>query len=390
MALDRQGLLRAAPFGRGVEATARTIEALGYVQIDTISVVARAHHHVLATRVPNYRPRHLETLFARGRIFEYWAHAAAILPMRDYRFQLPVMQGFRDGTARWQRCRDQPLMQRVLDHVRAEGPVLARDFEHPDPPRSGWWDWKPAKRALEQLFMQGDLMVSGRQGFEKSYDLTERVLPPATDTRMPALIEQADYLVERTLASHAVASAKSFTHLLPGRALRDAVRDVLWQRIDAGTVTPVEVDGAGTWFAATEALDRRAPAAPPTVRVLSPFDNAVILRHRTQALFDFDYVLECYVPQPKRRFGYFCLPLLYRDVLVGRLDCKAHRRERRFEIKHAFIEKPERVDDGFPAAFAEGVARLAALDDCDEMQLARATAKHWLAPLRTELARRAP
>ena len=185
IALDRQGLLKREPFGRGKRATLKAIEQLGYVQIDTISVVERAHNHVLRARVPNYENHHIDKLQREGRIFEYWFHAAAYLPMRDFRFALPRMHAMRSGEERWLRSRDQKLMREVLATVRETGPLKARDFEDTRRGRGGWWDWKPAKSALEQLFMQGDLMVTGREGFQKIYDLTERVLPADTDMRTP-------------------------------------------------------------------------------------------------------------------------------------------------------------------------------------------------------------
>ena len=169
--MEQQGLLRNAHFGRGKNATLRTIEHLGYVQIDTISVVQRAHHHVLMTRVPNYQPRFLERLQTEGKVFEYWYHAAAYLPMRDYRFALPRMRAMKsrlkEGGAGWVRSRDSQLMTEILDRIRSDGRLRSRDFEDTRDSNAGWWDWKPAKRALEQLFIQGDLMITGRDGFQK-------------------------------------------------------------------------------------------------------------------------------------------------------------------------------------------------------------------------------
>ena len=153
----------------GKRATLNAIEQLGYVQIDTISVVARAHHHILRSRVPNYQPVHLDRLQREGQIFEYWYHAAAYLPMRDYRYALPLMQKMARREDAWVRSYDDALMADVIRHVADAGPTRARDFETPARKgETGWWNWKPAKRALEQLFMQGDLMITGRDGFEKS------------------------------------------------------------------------------------------------------------------------------------------------------------------------------------------------------------------------------
>ncbi len=360
IALERQGLLRAAPFGRGPNATLKALEQLGYVQIDTISVVARAHDHVLRTRVPNYTAEHLDKLQRSGKAFEYWYHAAAYLPMRDYRFALPKMLAMARGEDRWLRSRDKRLMREVRKRVEVEGPTLARDFETPPRDASGWWNWKPTKRALEQLFMQGDLMISGREGFQKVYDLRERVLPADVDTREPSTAEMAAHLLDSTLRSHGFATQKGVTYGRRGAPLRSALKDHLHALLDAGELTTFLLPSGEKAFASPELLERRAPSAPARVRILSPFDSAVIQRQRSLAVFDFDYQIECYVTEEKRRFGYFCLPLLYRDRFVGRADCKAHRKTGRFEVKALHIEDPA-LADGQDAAFTPAlVAALSA------------------------------
>ena len=387
MALAAQGLLKDAPFGRGRGATRRAIEALGYVQIDTISVVARAHDHVLHSRVPNYAPRHLDRLQAAGEIFEYWYHAAAYLPMRDYRFALPRMERMRDFNEPWIRCRDRKLMARVLARVRDEGPLKARDFETPARGASGWWNWKPAKRALEQLFMQGDLMVAGRDGFQKTYDLRERVLPTGVDTHVPSQRELADHLLATMLRAHGFIAPKAVTHLRRGKEIRAALSDTIGDRLASGTLVAIREPGGALAYAAPELLDSRAAPARARAVLLSPFDNAVIHRDRVQSVFGFDYQIECYVKEANRRFGYFCLPIVYRDRLVGRADCKAHRNAGRFELKHLHIEADdETLDAGFLPALSQAAARFAAFNDCPELTLRRTSPRRWHKPARRALA----
>ena len=398
IALDRQGLLRQAPFGLGKAATLRAIEHLGYVQVDTISVVERAHHHVLHSRVPNYRPAFLDQLQREGKVFEYWYHAAAYLPMRDYRFALRDMQAVKSGESSWVRSRDRKLMERIRDRVRLEGPLRSRDFEDPRRSRAGWWDRKPAKRALEQLFIEGDLMVTGRDGFQKTYDLPERALPADVSTSVPTLDEFAAYLVANTLRSHGFATRKSFTHLRTGGAVRDAVVRVLEAGVAEGRLRRFATPDGGVWWGDAERLDHRAPPTAATVRVLSPFDNAVILRHRVQALFDFDYQVECYVKAENRRYGYFCLPILYRDRMVGRMDCKAHRASGEFNIKQLHIEQsrafsrgarraspPHEMDDRFLRAFAQAVRDFAAFNGCVGTTLSRCQPKRLQAAVAAAL-----
>jgi uncharacterized protein YcaQ len=387
VALHSQGLLRDATFGRGKGAALRAIEHVGYVQIDTISVVERAHHHVWRSRVPNFTGAMAEKLLEERRIFEYWAHAASFLPMRDYRFYLRMQHRYRNGEERWIRSRDTKLMSEVLARIKSDGPLRSRDLDDPRPERKGWWDWKPAKRAVEQLYMQGDLMVANRDGFQKTYDLTERVLPQGTDTRMPTEAEQAAHLLEQELRCHGFVSLKGVTY---GRRrdpkLRQAVKGLVQTELAAGSLDVIRIPNGQTFYARPGLLDHAAPRSSRSVRILSPFDNAVIQRERLDALFAFDYQIECYVPAPRRKFGYFCLPVLYRDEFIGRMDCKAHRQERLLEIRQLHFEdgamsNPERVD-----AFAAALPSFLEFQGCDRLKLSHAEPTAIRRPLEQAIA----
>jgi len=364
IALNQQGLLKADCFGRGKQATLRAIEHIGYVQIDTLSVVERAHHHVLWSRVSNYMPKFLDQLVEERKLFEYWFHAASWLPMRDYRFALPRMART-NGERDWFASCDKKLVRHILQRVREEGPLRARDFEDSRETKKPWWDWKPAKQALEQLFMQGELMVSRRENFHKVYDLPERILPEWVDTRMPEMDEYAAHLVDTTLRSHGFATLKSISYLRKGRLLRDAIEQQLQLRIETGSVTSLTLQDNILVYADSALLETQAPRSSARVRILSPFDNAVIQRQRGREVFNFDYLIECYVPQSRRRFGYFSLPILYRDRLVGRVDCKAHRFEQRLEIKSLHVEYA--VDNDFSKAFDRSIQAFALFNGCREV-----------------------
>ncbi len=363
IALNQQGLLKAEAFGRGKRATLRAIEQLGYVQIDTISVVERAHHHVLWSRVANYQPKFLDQLVKERKVFEYWFHAAAWLPMADYRFALPRMEQM-NGDRSWFKSSDQKMMHEILQRIESEGPLRARDFEDTRDSTSGWWDWKPAKQALEQLFMQGELMVSGRKGFQKVYDLREHVLPDWVNTTMPSLDEYADHLIETTLRAHGFATLVSMTYLRKGKKLRDAVKQQLQQRMEAGLLTSVDLGSNTIMYIDPELLESRAPRSSAQVRILSPFDNSVIQRQRSRDIFAFDYQIECYVPGPLRQFGYFCLPLMYRDRLVGRIDCKAHRTDNSLEVKSLHIE--HKTDGDFIDLLCQALQTFAVFNHCKQ------------------------
>ncbi|MDQ7016263.1 MAG: crosslink repair DNA glycosylase YcaQ family protein [Gammaproteobacteria bacterium] len=364
LALSKQGLVSQQPFGSGLSGTRSAIEHLGYVQIDTLSVVERAHHHVLWNRVPDYDPSHLNQLVSEQRIFEYWYHAAAYLPMRDYRYALPNMMSIRKGENRYYTNVDERLMKEILARVRAEGALRLRDFDKGGKQgNSSWWNLRAARRAFDILFMQGDLMVCKRIGMEKVYDLSERCLPAELDLSLPTLREYAAYLFDTTLRAHGVFTWKQLLHLKTGQSLRDAMRDVLNERIEAGVVQEWNRVDAPTLYVETKMLEQ-TPKTNLTLKLLSPFDNVLIHRDRLSLLFDFDYRMECYVAASKRVFGYFCLPILYGDTFVARMDCKAHRAERRFEVLSLHLEDVPFDQDLFSPALHDELQRFADFNQC--------------------------
>lgn len=363
LALHAQGLATQQPFGDGQAASHRAICHLGYVQIDTLSVVERAHHHVLWNRVPSYDPAHLNALIGERKIFEYWHHAASYLPMRDYRFALPRMVSIRKGESRYFRNGDKRLMKEILARITADGPMRMRHLDQGSREKGAWWNQGPGRQAFETLFMRGDLMVCERNGMEKTYDLTSRCLPDDIDRRVPTLREYAAHLFQTTLRAHGVFTSKQLLHLQPGSALRDAMREVVEAQVEAGAVAVLDAgEGVRGYVdvAALEQLDRIAPG----VRILSPFDNLVIHRDRLSVLFGFDYRIECYVAASKRVFGYFCLPVLFGDTLVGRIDCKAHRAEQRLEVLSFHWEDVTLDRDAFLPALREELQRFATFNNC--------------------------
>lgn len=373
--------------GTGLSGVQKALEQIGYVQIDTISVVARAHHHVLWNRVARYEEDMLNRLVKRHRAFEYWVHAAAYLPMRDFRFALPMMRAIADGEM-WVRRTDGKLRERVLHRIRDEGPLFVRDFEDPRASRTGWWDWKPAKRALEELFMEGVLTSVERKGFQKRYELTERFLPADVNTRPPSSEEYADHAIDVSLRAHGFATARTMAYLCRDARLRKAVRERAAERAAEGDLEKRPGPGRDAVFAPPGTFDRALAPPPPRVRLLSPFDNTVIQRQRCAEVFDFDYTIECYVPEAKREYGYFVLPVVFGDQFVARLDAKAHRRERRFEIKALFLQEAAEAElsDDFAPALAAEVGSYARFNGCDELTIGDVTPKRWREPIAKALA----
>ncbi|MEM7100281.1 MAG: crosslink repair DNA glycosylase YcaQ family protein [Pseudomonadota bacterium] len=385
LALGAQGLLQAQPFGRGLPGARRAISHLGYVQIDTISVVERAHHHVLYSRVPNFKPAMVNQLLLRRDIFEYWAHAAAFLPIADFRFSLPYKHAIKSGQVHWFKTRDAKLMRELLARIRTDGPLRSRDLETHAGKRAGWWDWKPAKKALEQLYMEGDLMVSDREGFQKTYDLTERVLPSSVNTHMPGIEEFAAHLIEQQLRCHGLVSLKGLTYLRRNTELRKAVKALVDERLRQGDLQQVQLSSGEVFVIKTGALERRLPRLNSRLRILSPFDNSVIQRDRLKALFGYDYQIECYVPAAKRSYGYFCLPLLYRDEFIGRMDCKAHRKTRHLEIKSLHLEQYDVDEDLMIAAFVGAMTQFCDFQACNSVSMTKAHPKQLMRRLHSAL-----
>lgn len=382
IALRHQGLAGRRRMGTGLAGMRAVLERLGYVQIDTISVVARAHHHTFFTRVSRYQEAALNRLVKARHAFEYWCHAAAYLPLRDYRFALPMMRAKARGEL-WNHRADAKLRKWVLARIAAEGPLLARDFEHPPRQSKGWWDWKPAKRALEQLFMEGELMVAERQGFEKRFELTERFLPAHVNTTAPTLQEHADHVIDRGLGAHGFATEHTLAYFRRDARVRAAVRKRVAARVRAGELVVTRMASGERIYARPGTLDRQAAPLAPVARILSPFDNAVIQRRRSLEVFGFDYTIECYLPEDKRRYGYFALPIVFADRLAGRMDCKAHRAEGRFEIKALHMEDGEApASDAFLPALVASVREYAAFTGCDAIQVRDVSPRSLAAPLR--------
>lgn len=363
LTLFNQGLGKTSRFAKGMDGTLQAIEHLGYVQIDTISVVERAHHHILWSRVPDYELSHLNSLVGERQIFEYWYHAASYLPMKDYRYALPAMMSVRKGESRYFNRGDQHLMNEILARVRAEGKIRLRDIDKNNKKSLGnWWNTGPGRRAFEQLYMQGDLMICERNGMEKSFDLTERCLPENIDLSMPTLYEYAQYLFNNTLRAHGAFTWKQLVHLKKND-LKETMRVVLKEHIDAGVVSAIKLENGQTLYVDVAAMEQKV-STDFGLKILSPFDNSLIHRDRLASLFEFDYRIECYVPAAKRVYGYFCLPILYQDELVGRVDCKAHRSIKELEVISLHLEKTVKNKELFFFELEQELKRFAAFNQC--------------------------
>ena len=340
------------------------IHRLGYVQIDTISVIERAHHHLLFTRDPNYLNSQLDQLMSERKVFEYWSHAAAILPMRDFRYSLYLKAQFANGKYHWFQ-KDKKVMRHVLRRIKEEGPLQSKDFENDNKLKHPWGDWKPAKMAMTELFMEGKLMVSERKGFQKVFDLTERVVPSGVDLTRPTKKEFCRYLIETSIEAHGLITEKEINYLR--RGLQPTLKNTLKEMISSKEVLKVQIEGLDEMYFSNESIVSPTHNDNEELHILSPFDNLVIQRDRLNKLFGFDYLIECYVPEKKRKFGYFCLPILYGDRFVGRLDPKADRKSKTLYVKKIWYEDDFKVDDDFRMKLDGKLQALSFFCRCDKV-----------------------
>jgi uncharacterized protein YcaQ len=332
IALRAQGLGRRWSTQRPID----VLRQLGFIQLDSVNVVQRTHWIVPFSRLGPYSTKLLhEQVYDKRGGFEYWGHAASWLPIEEYRYfhyrKRRMRERSRGWFDSWNASLDQnrDLYQHVLDRIRAEGPLGSSAFEDPRERRGTWWDWKPAKLVLEDLFDRGDLMCLTRtDGFARIYDLPERVLPPGLDTSDPGEAESHRHLLLRAFEALGVGTAADAADYFRQRhkeTWRPALRDL----VESGQIVPVAVEGWKEPAYATPAAlagPLRTPKHRPTL--LSPFDNLVCYRERLERLFGFFYRIEIYTPEAKRTFGYYVLPLLVDGQIVGRADLKLDRPQR--------------------------------------------------------------
>lgn len=371
--LGAQGLLDdpARRGAGGLASVAKLIERMGLVQIDTINVVERAHHLILATRIEGYDRSSLDALQSpkHHRIFEHWTHDASYIPTIWYPHWRRRFAGYEPGNWFLQRLGENPekVIADVLERVRREGPLRSKDFEHNggNNGSAAWWGWKPQKAALEYLWRRGDLYVLGRESFQKVYDLTERAVPQLLALPEPSDEEHVSWACRSALERLGVASAKEvrdFWNAIPITSVKECLREAACR----GEVIEVMVESCDgspprPAFALSDVKRRIANLrhAPAIARLLCPFDPVLRDRARAKRLFNFDYRFEAFVPKGKRVHGYYVMPLLLGDQLIGRVDPKLHRDRGELEIRFIHFEHGLRLTPKLRAAAMEAIERLA-------------------------------
>jgi uncharacterized protein len=377
--LDRHALAE-APSGPATGADlAALIDRIGFVQVDSINTVERAHHMILWSRRQAYRPAALKALHEKDRgVFEHWTHDASILPIHLHHYwqhNFPRREErMRKSWANWFRAGYEPQFDALLARIAAEGPVTTSDVGEGEARSSGgWWDWNPSKTALEWLWHTGKLAVTRRDGFQKVYDLAERVIPVAyrgTPPHTEALIDWSCNAALDRLGFADASELRGYWWLIT------PVEAKVWAMgaLKRGDVVEVEVGGADgrlkRSLARPDVVQVAAAALQPVsrVRILSPFDPALRDRDRAEFLFGFYYRIEVFVPEPKRKYGYYVFPVLEGDRLIGRIDVKAFRDVQALRVKGFWPEAGIRMGHQRLARLEAELDRLARFAGCDRTE----------------------
>lgn len=354
--LERQGLSHPPAKALSRADLLALIEAIGFVQVDSIGTVERAHHQILFSRNQTYRREDLTALLEQDRLlFEHWTHDASILPVAFYPYWkhrfLREEQRILERWRKWREPGFEAVFEETYRRIVEGGPALSREMKEADHKSGGWWNWHPSKTALEFLWRTGKLTISGRDNFQKIYDVSERCIPPAyfaAEVSHAAFLDWACREALKRLGFATPAEIAAFWNLVSLQEVkewldrcRDDVQEVM--------VLPAEATGKPRpCFALSEHLPglMTAPEPPKRIRVLSPFDPLIRDRARAERLFGFFYRIEVFVPEAKREYGYYVFPLLEGNRLIGRIDMKANRKAGVLDVKRLWLEQGVKASSG--------------------------------------------
>ncbi len=355
----------------GAGAVAPLIGRLGYVQLDSIKIIERAHHHILYSRHTGYRPRHLDRMQAKApTLFEHWTHDSSLIPLELYPHWRHRFAKSKANVAAWrERFGDDRVLKTVRDHIEAHGPSRARDFAHLGGRTGPWWGWGPAKASLEWLWRTGELAVVARDGFEKIYDLTEHVIPETLREAKPSRADTHDWAHNAALDRLGAGTARMIADFWGHAEIPETAKWIEAEK-KKGRLIDVVLEGAPGMrgfnaVARPDIEDQIAKLPPPTsrLRVLSPFDPILRDRARVERIFGFDYRIEVFVPGPKRKYGYYVFPLLEGSRFVGRIDMKAERDKDRLAVKALWMEPRLSLSKARAGKLERELARQARLGD---------------------------
>lgn len=335
--LQAQGLHEERPFGKGKAAVVEAVKHLGYVQIDTIHVIERCHHHILYSRIPDYKRSFLHQAQAKDKtVFEYWTHALAYIATDDFKYFIGDMKRRRANPASWYSDVTAADVKKVLARIKKEGPISIRDVNDEEliEKTHAWASKKPSKRHMQTAFNGGELMISERVGMLKKYDLTNRHFGWSKPPKAATASEVFEYHIDRALKSQGVVSVDSICHLQKVPFKKEILKR-LEARVRKGSLLPVQIEGVEkiSFWIEPQILDSALPDASELTHILSPFDPLVIQRKRFNMFFGYDHRFEAYLPKEKRKYGYFTLPVIIGDQAVAVLDLKTDRQRNELLIQ---------------------------------------------------------
>ncbi|MHA2473140.1 MAG: DNA glycosylase AlkZ-like family protein [Promethearchaeota archaeon] len=364
--LEKQGLRTTKP----TKSTLDIIKKIHNVQIDTISVVARSQDLILFNRLPDYKEKDVWGLERDKKVFEYYSHALCLIPIEEFPFYLWIFEYNRENPGNWTKnwtAVNRKTVDHVYDYIKKHGETSSSDFKTSGKSeKGGWGEIKTENMALKHLFNSGKLLISFRKGFQRYYDLTERVLPPRISSEPMEKNELPIHMLNIILRGLGLVSSNEvFSYLgrifprIVWNGKKQGVNDFLNTCDKDGLVRAINVQDLKDTYYILESeyssLMSEDPEIPHDVpvKLLSPFDNIIRDRYFPKNIWDYEYKFEAYVSKAKRQFGFFCLPIVDNHDLVGFIDVKAHRKEKKLELISGYINKD--VDSNFPYRFAKGV-----------------------------------
>jgi len=331
-----QKLDQKAPFGKGPIAVNRAISHLGYVQIDTINVIERAHHHILYNRIPEYKQKYLHLAQSQEKtLFEYWTHALSYLPIDVYKYFVDKMNQYDNSSDGWFSSVTEADYKKVKSILKENGPTSIRDIKDDRlvEKTHAWGSSKPSKRALEFGFFKGDFVIAERDGILRKYDLTQRHFGWKTKPKKATQAECFNYMLERSLKAQGIVSIESICYLEP--KMKKEIGQLIEKKIKLKELLEIKVEQIEKerFYVKPETLEKKNLKSKHT-HILSPFDPLIIQRKRLKSIFDYEHVFEAYIPKEKRKFGYFSLPVLHQNSIIAILDLKTDRVKNKLRIQN--------------------------------------------------------
>ena len=378
--LDVQGLRTGTPCKSMMDVAYR----IHNIQIDTISVVSRSHNLITFNRFPEYEEGSIWNYEKKGDLFEYWSHSMCMMPIETYPFYTWRMQFYPGNRTKKWAIANKDTIDQVYRHVKTNGMTKSASIGERKVDTTGWWDWTAEKNALEFLYTTGKLMIAYRQGFQKYYDLTERVLPAHIDDEPMTDAEAAEFVVDSSLCSLGIGcydDIRTYHNKLPSQELwkgrKEQIEAYLDQRVKNGDLEEVSIAGVKErYFILAANIDQLQSESKfnldtTPVKLLTPFDNIMRERAFPKRIWNFDYKIECYTPAPDRVYGYFALPILDKTELAGRLDAKAHRKEGILEVKSLYLESEDlRTTEGLER-LQNGLGNFTKFHNCDSIKVGK-------------------